>query len=120
MGTLGNNTSGKIEQKVREELYACGDEMALLKDLLKDPKYREAIAELSLSYSATKLYAKAQELKQDAMEGRIPEDKIAGAQRKIVCYLAAIEGLHVVKSLEKVADEDAYTNEDEDSCSYTM
>ena len=116
MGTLGNNTDGRIEQRVKEELYACGDEMNLLKDLLQERKYRDVIAELSASYSATKLYAKVQELKKDAMEGKIPAEKIPAAQRKIVCYLAAIDGLHVVKSLEKVADEDAYTNEDGNVC----
>ena len=108
MATVGNNESGKIEQFVIEELYSKGDEMALLKNLLKNPKYKAKIEEFSKK-DATKLYAEAQKLIKDATEGRISEEDMAKVQRKIVCLLAAIEAVHVVKLDEKVADEDAYT-----------
>ena len=119
MATVGNNESGKIEQFVMEELWTKGDETALLKGLLKIPAYRNKIDELS-RVDATKLYEKAKSLIEDATAGRISAEDMAKTQRKIVCYLAAIDGRHLVKMLEKVADEDAYINTNEDEDAYGM
>ena len=119
MATIGNNESGEIEQFVWDKLWTKGDERALLKELWKIPAYRNKIYELS-RVDATKLYEKAKSLIEDAIAGRISAEDMAKTQRKIVCYLAAIDGRHLVKMLEKLPDEDTYTNEDADSCSYTM
>lgn len=115
MGTLGNNTDGKIEGVCRT--YFSTGEGEYLKELLQNPKERD-IHEKLKEEDAKKLYKRAKDLMAKVELNLIPAGQMPKVERKITHLLAAIDGLHVVKSLEKVADEDAYTNEDKDS--YTM
>ena len=115
MATVGNNESGKIEQFVIEELYSKGDEMALLKRLLQISRYRDIIEKLS-RLDAAKLYKEAKKMIDDATTGKVSAEDMAATQRKIVCYLAAIDDRYLVKILEKVADKDVW----EDVCENKM
>ena len=105
MGTLGNNTSGKIERVCRT--YFSTGEGEYLKELLQNPKERD-IHERLKEKDAEKLYKRAKDLMVKVELNLIPANQMPKVEREITHLLAAIDGLHLVKMLEKLPDEDSF------------
>ena len=105
MGTLGNNTSGKIEGVCRT--YFSTGEGEYLKELLQNPKERDMHERLK-EKDAEKLYKRAKDLMVKVELNLIPANQMPKVEREITHLLAAIDGLHLVKMLEKLPDEDSF------------
>ena len=110
MATVGNNESGKIEEFVNSNL-----DRDYLKELLQDEK-NQRLYNRFLREHVQNLIRQVKTRMDIIQEGKDSEEDVERLKKGITLRLGAIESMHVVKMLENLPDEEAYTNEDENVC----